>query len=243
MKRRLLSCGGIILVLVAVSLLGERVEVFPKGKTWFSGYYDRIIGLSLIVQGAAVALGAALCVGRAIIPLKSAPGRSGTTVSGRESVTIGGGPVLPICAIPFLYISLVGLTVVVRGAAKERERIERGSGQSRDDRVDYYRRQELMGRTFGVFSLVVAGMLLGTPLFLKRHVWQLGWRINGAGVGIAIGGLLLFGMALLVWIASGTILHGREDFYCPVGVLGVLAGTFVTVFGGIKAVAGDRLSD
>lgn len=252
MKRVLLFCAGIPLGLVAVSFLGGGASELPWDKTWFSGNYDRIIGLNLIVQGAVVTLGAALCVGRAIIPLKSVPAGSRTAVSGPESAITGGGPVLPICAIPFLFVA-VPVFMAAPSAAEQLERMDRASrelepmhrdfSQDRADLVEFYRRQERTMYTFGVLSLAFGGMLLVTPLFLKRRVWQLGRPINGAGVGIAIGGLLLFGMALFVWRASLTILHRDWEFYCPAGVLGVLAGTLVTVFGGIKAVAGGRPSD
>ena len=127
-----------------------------------------------------------------------------------------------------------------REEAEALERLHSRYSQSRADRAEDYRREEQANRTFGILTLVIGGMLLVTPLFLKRHVWQLGWRMNETGIGIAIGGLLLSGVALVVWLSSRTLLHRQWEFYSRVGVLGVFAGTIVVVFGGIKAVAGRR---
>ena len=65
------------------------------------------------------------------------------------------------------------------------------------------RRHERTERTFSVLWLVVGGALLGTPLSLKRRVWQLGWPMNGIRCGIATRGLLLSGMGALVCVANG----------------------------------------
>jgi hypothetical protein len=107
----------------------------------------------------------------------------------------------------------------------------------------FYRRHERTARTFGVLWLIAGGTLLGSPLFMKPRVWKLGWRIDGIGIGIAIGGLLLSGIGLFVWRVNGTFLRGAWGFYNFVGFLGVLAGTIVTVFGCIRAAARDRPRD
>jgi hypothetical protein len=253
MRRGLLLCGGIILAWVAASILTSSPDLFADGKTWFPPDYSRIIGLSMIVQGPIVALGAALCLGRAFIPLKLVPARSGTTASEPGPATTGGGPVLPICGMFFLF-AVIGLFVGARVAAGQIERLEGVSRQmsdepvdphrqSRDELVDLYRWRERVGWTFGVLWLVVGGMLLGTPLFLKPRAWRFAWRINGAGGVAAIGGLFLSGVGLFVWRTNGMFLRGAYQFYNLVGLLGVLVGTIVTVSGGIMAVARHRPRD
>jgi hypothetical protein len=219
MRRILLSCGGIILGLAAVSFLGGGSELFAGGTTSLD-VVGCIIGLSLIAQGAVVSLGAALCLGRAMKPLASAPNRSETTASGSESATTGGGPVLPICGVQVLYVAL--LSFVSAQAAE-------GSQQT--------------WWTFGVLWLLVGGALIAAPLFLKRRVWQLGWRVNGAGCKTAVGGLLISGIGLCVWRFNGTLLNGAYEYYRLMSLFGVLAGTIVTVFGGIRAVARNRTRD
>ena len=236
MRRGLLFCGGIILGWVAESILTSGPDLFADGKRWFSADYERFISLSLILQGAVAALGAALWLGRALIPLASVPAWSGTTVSGPKSATIGGGHVLPICGILFLYAAIV-LFVGARVSAEQLEVMDSMSSQSGSGLVNYYCSRERTGWTFGVLWLIVGGMLLGTPLFMKPWVWKMGWPINRAGGGVAIGGLLLSGMALFVWRVNGTFLRGAYEFFSLIGLLGVLAGTSVTVFGSVMAVA------
>lgn len=238
----MLFCGGIILGWVAESILTSGPDLLADGKTWFAADYRRIISLSMIVQGIVAALGAALCLGRAFAPLTSVSAPNETTGSGLESATLGGGPVLPICGILFLYAAFA-LFMSARYNLEELERLEREPIRSGDERVDNCRRLVRTERTFGVLWLIVGGMLLGTPLFLKPRVWKLGWRLNGAYCGIAIIGLLLSGMGLGVWRVNGTFLKGAFGFYSLVGLLGVLAGSIVTLFGSIKAVTWDRPSD
>src|SRR5437588_525153 len=103
MRRGLLFSAGILLGLVAEAILWNGPNLYAYEDAWFSAEFARIGGrLGVIVQGVVAALGAALCLGRAFVPLTSAPAQSGTTVSGPAPATVGGGPVLPICGILFL---------------------------------------------------------------------------------------------------------------------------------------------
>jgi len=127
---------------------------------------------------------------------------------------------------------------------------DRMPGQWGADLVEADRRHERTERTFSILWLVVGGALLGAPLFMKRRVWQLGWRMNGLGCGIAAGGLLLSGMGALVCVANGLKQNGDgltlslclSPFLFQglslVGLLGVLAGAIVAIVGSIMAVAG-----
>jgi hypothetical protein len=93
---------------------------------------------------------------------------------------VGGGPVLPICGILFL-LAAVGPFGQARRDSEQLEVMDSMPGQWGADLVDDFRRHERTERTYGVLWLVVGGALLGTPLFLKPRVWQLGWRMNGVG--------------------------------------------------------------
>jgi hypothetical protein len=111
-------------------------------------------------------------------------------------------------------------------------------GQWGADLIDDFRRHERTERTFGVLWLVVGGALLGTPLYLKPRVWQLGWRMNGVGFGIAVGGFLLSGMGAFVCFVNGLMMEGANKDFSFAGYVGVLAGGIVTVVGSIVAVLG-----
>jgi hypothetical protein len=118
------------------------------------------------------------------------------------------------------------------------EVMESMPGQWGADLVDDYRRHERTGWAFGVLWLAVGGALLATPLFVRRHVWQLGWSMNGVGCGIAVGSFLLSSMGAFVCYANGLAMEGASKDLSFVGYLGVLAGAIIAVVGSITAAAG-----
>jgi len=239
MRRVLLFCSGILLAVLAEAILGTSHDLYLFDQHWFSPQFTRSVGLAAIVQGVVAALGAGLCLGRAFGPLTSAPIQSGTTVAGPAEAALGGGPVLPICGILFLLATVGPYSI----AQQESETVEvmaslpPGSGYSADI-VDSVRQRARTAQTFAVLWLVVGAALLATPLFLKSRIWHMGWRINGAGCGIALGGFLLSGMGVLVWFANGMAMEGARMEPSLVGNLGVLAGAIVAVVGSIIAAGG-----
>jgi hypothetical protein len=156
---------------------------------------------------------------------------------GSAPAAVGGGPVLPICGILFL-LAAVGPFGQAREDSEKLEVMDSMPGKWGADLVDDFRRHERTARTFGVLWLVVGGAFLGTPLFLKPRLWQLAWRINGVGCGIAIGGFLLSGMGAFVCVANGLAMEGASKDLYYAGYLGVLAGAMVAVVGSIVAVLG-----
>jgi hypothetical protein len=241
MRRGLLFCSGILLGLTAEAILWNAPDLYAHEETWFSAAFTRIVGLGLIVEGAVAALGAALCLGRALIPLTSAPTQSGMVVSGPAPAAGGGGPVLPLCGI-LLLLAAVGPFGQASHDSEALEVMDSMPGKWGADLVDDFRRRERTERTFGVLWLVVGGALLGTPLFLKPHVWHLGWRMNGLGCGIALGGFLLSGVGAFVCLANGLAMEGASKDLACAGYLGVLAGAIVAIVGGIIAVLGKSRS-
>jgi hypothetical protein len=145
--------------------------------------------------------------------------------------------VLPLCGILFL-LAAVGPFGQARFDSQMLEVMDSMPGQWGADLVDADRRHERTGWTFAVLWLAVGGALLATPLFLKQCVWQLGWRMNGVGCGIAAGGLLLSGMGAFVCFANGLLMEGAREEFAYAGYLGVLAGALVAVIGSIIAAAG-----
>src|SRR5947209_5593234 len=102
LKRTLLFCGGVLLGLVAVAILWNGPSLYAAEDSWDSALFTRIVGLCVIAQGVVAALGAAWCLGRALVPLTPAPAQSGTAVTGSALAAVGSRPVLPICGILFL---------------------------------------------------------------------------------------------------------------------------------------------
>src|SRR3954471_13494750 len=92
MKRLLPICCGLLFAFVAEVILWN-------GPHWYTNEEDKvpitltqIAGVALVVQGAILALAAALCLARALVPLTRSP-----AVSGAAQAAVGGGPVLPLC--------------------------------------------------------------------------------------------------------------------------------------------------
>ena len=237
MRRALLFCVGIVLGLAAETILRNGPDLYAFADSWHSAAFTRIVGVEVIVEGGLSALGAALCLGRALIPLTSAPTQSVKVVPGPAPAAVGGGPVLPICGILFL-LAAVGPFGQARQDSDKLEVMDIMPGKWGADLVDDFRRHERTERTFGVLWLVVGGALLSTALFLKPRVWQLGWRMNGVGCGIAVGGVLLSGMGAFVCFANGLAMEGASKDLNYAGYIGVLAGAIVGVAGSIVAVLG-----
>jgi hypothetical protein len=222
---------GIVLGLAAETILWNGPNLYAFAGPWHSAAFTRIVGVGVIVEGALLALGAALCLGRALRPRAPGPGPT--------PAAVGGGPVLPICGILFL-LAAAGPFEQARYDSEELKVMEDLPAGARysDEIVGSYQRSERTERAFGVLWLVVGGALLGTPLFLKPRAWQLGWRMNGVGCAIAAGGFLLSGLGACVCLANGLAMEGASKDLNFVGSLGMLAGAAAVVVGSIVAVLG-----
>ena len=239
MRRAFLFCVALVLGLAAQTILWNGPDLYLFTDSWHSAEFTRIVGVAVIVEGALAALGAALCLGRALIPLTSTATQSGTAGPGSVPTAVGGGPVLPICGILFL-LAAVGPFEQARHDAELLEVDEDLPAGARpsDEIMISERRHERTARTLGILWLVLGGVLLGTPLFLKPRVWQLGWRMNGVGCGIAVGGFMLSGMGAFVCFANSLAMEGASKDLAYAGYLGVLAGAIVAVIGSIVAALG-----
>jgi hypothetical protein len=151
--------------------------------------------------------------------------------------TSGGGPVLPLWGILFL-LAAVGPFGQAHRNSETLEVMDSMPGHWGEDLVADFRRHGRTERTFGVVWLFVGGALLATPLLLKPRFWQLGWRMNKVGLGIAVGGLLLSGMGAFVCYANGLAMEGASKDVSFAGHLGMLAGVIIASIGGVIAVAG-----
>ena len=192
MRRALLLGVGIVLGLAAVTILWNGPGLYLLANGWHSAAFTRIVGVGVIVEGCLCALGAALCLGRAFVPLIAAPTPSGTAVPAPAAAAVGGGPVLPVCGTLFLVAAL-GTFWQAQKSSHRLELIDSmpGEFQYGSELVDDFRRQAWTEWTLCILWLVVGGALVGTPLFLKPRFCHLGWRMNEVGCGIAIGGFLL----------------------------------------------------
>lgn len=85
MRRVLLFCGGAFLALAAGTILWNASDVYLFTDGWHSAAFRRMVGLGIIVEGVLAAFGAALCLGRAAVPLTSAPTQSRTADPARFS--------------------------------------------------------------------------------------------------------------------------------------------------------------
>jgi hypothetical protein len=238
MRRVWLFCGGTFLALAAATILWNAPGVYLFTDGWHSDAFRRMVGLAIIVEGALTAFGAALCLGRAVLPLTPAPTQSRKANPGSAPAAAGGGPVLPICGILFL-LAAAGPFGQARFDSEMLQVMDSMPGQWGADLIDADRRHERTEWTFAVLWLAVGGALLATPLFMKRRVWQMGWRINGVGCGIAAAGLVLSGMGAFVCFANGLLMEGAKEEFAYAGYLGVLAGALVAVIGSIITAAGS----
>ncbi len=238
MRRLLLLSCGTLLGLLTEAVLWNAPNLYLFTDAWHGAALTRAVGLAVLVEGILTAFWAALCLGRAVVPLTSRPTQGGTTVSRPAPAAIGGGPVLPLWGILFL-LAAAGPFGQARGDAEALEVMDTMPGQWGPELVADFRRHERVERTFGVLWLVIGGALLATPLFVKRGVWQLGWRMNGVNCGIAASGLLLSALGAFVCLVNGLLLEGANQDLAFAGYLGVLAGAAVAVVGSLRA-AGSR---
>jgi hypothetical protein len=229
MRRALLCCVGCVLGLAAEAILWNAHDLYAFADSWHSAALTRTVGVGVIVEGALLAFGASLCLGRALRPWAPAPGPAAGAV--------GGGPVLPVCGLLFL-LAAVGPFEQARFDAEVLEVTDSMPGHWGPDIVEADRRHLRTDWAFGVLWLVVGGLLLGTPLFLKPRVWQLGWRTNGVGWAVAACGFLLSGLGACVCLANGLTGEGASAELSFVGYFGVLAGAAAAVGGSAVAVLG-----
>jgi hypothetical protein len=222
MRSAFLFCSGILFALVAIAILSHGPNLYSHEDSWLAAAFTRVVGLGLVVQGAAVGLAAAVGLGRAFA---------------RDSV--GGGPVLPICGLLFLFAA-PGPLGQAQHDRETLEVMESMPGSYSDEIVDDVRRSAQTELTFGALWLVVGAALLGTPFFLKASVWQLSRRLNLGGCGIAIAGFMISALGILVWFGNAMAMEGARAEVSLAGHLGVLAGSIVVVVGSISAVVWDR---
>jgi hypothetical protein len=233
-------CCGLLFAAVAEVILWNGPQWYTNEEDKVPTLLTQIAGVALVVQGAIVALAAALCLGRALVPLTFSP-----AVSGSAPAAVGGGPVLPLCGLLFLLAG-VGPLERSQRAAKDYAFEQSQPGRFQDWAVELDRRLVPVGRTFAVLWFGVGGALLTTPLFLKPRVWQLHRRLNRVGRNYAIGGLCLSGAGILAWLASalgnaiGGIGGGGHSSHelSVVGYVGIIAGSIVAVAGSLAAAAG-----
>jgi hypothetical protein len=221
MRQSLLLLGGVLLGLSAEAILCNGPALYGLQDAWFSLAFTRVVGLGLIAQGAVVAFGAALCLGRALAGTAEAPAG-------------GGGPVLPIFGTLFLLAALGPFQQAQREAHRLEVMKSVPDGYSPDLLADF-RRSERDGWTFALLWLVAGCAFLGTPLFLNPRVWRMTRGVSRAGCGIAIAGLLLSGFSVFVWFANGLTMEAASKEVSFLAHLGVLAGTLVAVTGSILA--------
>jgi hypothetical protein len=135
-------------------------------------------------------------------------------------------------------LAAVGTFGQARHDSETLEVMDSMPGQFGGDLVNDFRRHQWTELCFGVLWLVGGGALLATPLLLKPRVWQLGWRMNGVGSGIAVAGFLLSGMGAFVCFANALAMEGASKDVSFAGYLGVLAGAIIALIGSVMAVAG-----
>src|SRR5262249_34497223 len=111
MRRVLLICCGLSFALVAEVILWNGPHRYTNEEDKVPTALTQIAGVALAVQGAIVALVAALCLARALVPVTFSPAASGSSPA-----ALGGGPVLPLCGLLFL-VAGVGAPGAARGAA------------------------------------------------------------------------------------------------------------------------------
>jgi hypothetical protein len=240
MKRIMPTCCGLFLGLVAEVILWN-------GPHWYTHQEDKVpttltqvAGVALVVQGAIVALVAALCIARALVPLTLSP-----AIPGSDPVAIGGGPVLPLCGLLFLLAGL-GPLEQSRRSAKDYEFAQSKPGQFQAWAVELDRRLVPVGRAFAVLWFGIGGVLLATPLFLRPQAWQLRRRLNRVGRRYAIGGLFFSVVGIVTWLISelGNAIGGigggghASHELSVVDYLGIIAGAVIAVAGSIGSAAG-----
>src|SRR5439155_3187139 len=125
MRRNLLFCRGLAFGLVAEVILWNSPLWYINDDDPVPIALTQIAGVALSVQGAVVALAAALCLGRALVPLTRPPAGRGSA-----RAAVGGGPVLPLCGLLFV-VAGIGPLGESRRAAKDYELDQSRPAQAR----------------------------------------------------------------------------------------------------------------
>jgi hypothetical protein len=233
MRRALLFFLGTMLGLAAETLLWNGPNLVSMEDGWHAPAFTRVVGVGVIVEGVAVALGAAVCLGRAIGPLSSAAMQGGTD----SPIVVGGGPVLPVCGMLFL-LAAFGTFGQALKTSQTLGVMDSMPGNFGPDLVADFR-----GQAWATWSLcilwLVGGAALGmTPLILKPQAWRLGWPMSGLGCAIAAAGLVLSGLGALVCFGNALAMEGASQDVSLVGQIGVLAGAVIAVMGSVVTVLG-----
>jgi hypothetical protein len=233
MKRAWLFSLGSVLGLAAETILWNGPDLVLLEDGWHWPAFTRMVGVGVIVEGALVALAAALCLGRALGPLSAEATPGGTD----WAAAVGGGPVLPVCGILLL---LAGFETFgqAQKVAHTLAVMESEPGNIGPEIVADYRSQVGANWTLCILWLVGGAALVMTPLILKPWAWRLGWPMSGVGCGIAAGGFLLSGLGAFVCFANGLAMEGASKDVSFVGLLGVLMGAIVAVMGSVVTVLG-----
>jgi hypothetical protein len=229
MRRFALVSCGLFLALSACILLWNGPLWYTNEESPIPATFTRVVGISLIVLGALAAFWSAVCLGRALAPLRCAS--DGSPVG-------GGGPVLPLCGM-LLVLSAIGPLRESRRAAADYEFAQAHPEQIQDWYVELSHRLIGVGRTLAVVGFAAGAIFIATPLFVKPRVWQLRRRLNRRGRKIATAGFLIASVGILIWLggallgAMGSLGRGGHSSGAPsyVGFSGIIAGTVIVLFG------------
>src|SRR5690349_2326724 len=99
MRRALLICLGVSLGLVAVVILWNTADLYDHDDTWLPVALTRAAGLGVVALGILAAFWAAVSIGRALRPVRTATSASDVTHTDFAPTHTGGGPVLPIMGL------------------------------------------------------------------------------------------------------------------------------------------------
>jgi hypothetical protein len=229
-------CCGLLLMVAGSILLWNAPLWYTNQEYPIPPAYTQATGIALIILGALAAFWSAVCLGRAMIPLRIAP--DGT-------ITGGGGPVLPLCGM-ILAFSGIGPLRYSDYGTREYAIAEAHPGQFQDWAVELSHRWIGLGRNFAVLEFVLGGLLLAAPLITTPRIWQLRRRLNVRGRKIAIAGFLIAVLGILLWFASaligaiGALAHGAPASHEPsyVAFAVIIAGTGVALVGTLIALVG-----
>jgi hypothetical protein len=236
MKRVLLFCGGLLLALVAETILWHSADLFTFEDGWLKEL-TWIADLGLIAQGAVAAAGAALCFARAFVPINPAA-QNRANLPGPVVAAVWQRPLLPICGILFLLAAVRAFYAANNDF--DTLHVMESFGGYGASLIEDWRLHGWAALAFCIGYSILGGALLVAPMLLRSRGWQLGQRINGVGCGMALGGLLLSGMSVFVWFANGLAMEGRSEGLSAVCCFGILGGTALAVVGSIVAVFGRK---
>jgi len=236
MRRFALVSCGLFLALSACVLLWNAPLWYTNEEYPIPPAYTQATGIALIILGALAAFWSAVCLGRAIIPLRIAP---------NGAITGGGGPVLPLCGM-ILALSGIGPLRYSDYGAREYAVAEAHPGQFQDWSVELNHRWIGVGRNFAVMEFALGGLMLATPFVTTPRIWQLRRQLNVRGRKIVIAGFLIAASGILLWFAValigavGALGHGapasREPSYVAFAV--IIIGTGVALVGTLIVLVG-----